>query len=414
VKTNIKIDLVSMMDKILLVLTSLFFFNCVFDPAGLFFGIKTMLFVFIMITLAFKAFVSKKLYIPKNILSFILIFAFLIPILSLISTIIFHQFKNNTIQLVYGTINTGLFLLIIFVFFNSSYNYLKIFIFWLTILSSLIIILHFIVINNTSLIPNLQKFGVKYRIFQFAVGPLLGTTIVRVYFWASPVLLLAVAYYSYKVIIQPTRVANYFLLFINILGMFFSGSRLNMIISVITFFLILLFYLSSKNLLPILLILIIFICTSLILYFDEISLMFGNNSDSEKFGMINDYKKIYISNIKTFLFGQGIGSEAYFAARGEVMSYTELTYFDLFRKYGFILGLTLLGAIFYPIFLIRTAKSKFLWIIVTYGLYLFMAFFNPFYFSSNGMIILSFTLFLIFQGSHEIINLKLSKNRDEI
>jgi hypothetical protein len=128
------------------------------------------------------------------------------------------------------------------------------------------------------------------------------------------------------------------------------------------------------------------------LYYDVLSEMFSfkDVSNEVKIGYLTDYANIIFSNPLTFFFGQGIGSYSYWSVLGIYTSITELTFFELFRNYGLIGGSILLFLVLFPlIYLLDESKKEIHYLLLGYLSYLFMAFFNPIFFSSSGMMILS-------------------------
>ena len=93
------------------------------------------------------------------------------------------------------------------------------------------------------------------------------------------------------------------------------------------------------------------------------------------------------------LFGKGLGSYETWSLRGDFYI-TELTYFEVFRNFGFLMGLVMVILMIYPIiytFIIRPSyKDKH--IIIAYAAYLVMTMTNPLFFSSMGMLILAIIL----------------------
>jgi len=394
-------------NKLIKILLVLFYSVCIFDPAGLFLGIKVPLFVFLLFLSFFSLLNKRKIEISRNVLYYILFYTFVIPLLSLLTVIMFRFGTNNTIPLIFNAFKTNSFLLIILVFYSIGEVRMKSLVKVLSLLSIVIIVLHYYVTHDY--FRQIYDFGKQYKIYGVAKGEFLGIDVVRMYFWTSPMLVLSIAYFSHEVIMKRSLLKNIIFLGLNVIGMLYSGSRLNMSVALVTFFIIYFFYSKRKMLIILLILLVTFFNIG------RIKSMLGNSSDKAKLGMVDNYFEIYFSDAKTLFFGQGLGSEVYIKERGRVMSYTELTYFELFRKYGVVFGIMIVSLMIFPLLFYNRVKDEDKWLLVTYLLFLFMVSFNPFYFSSNGMIVLSIVLFLISdsKGQKKIV-LRLDRNINKL
>jgi hypothetical protein len=105
---------------------------------------------------------------------------------------------------------------------------------------------------------------------------------------------------------------------------------------------------------------------------------------------MTEYLNIF-SNPINFFAGQGTGSDFFTSSRGN-SSNTELTYFEIIRRLGIILGIFQIFMMFFPILFALFRKTVNQWIFLPYFIYLLMSISNPFYFNSSGMLLLSFVL----------------------
>jgi hypothetical protein len=123
----------------------------------------------------------------------------------------------------------------------------------------------------------------------------------------------------------------------------------------------------------------------------------AEESNSVKIGMLNDYYRVF-SDPVYLLFGQGLGSYFNTSLRGMESYITELTYLEVFRNFGLLLGLVMMFLITYPIiytfYIDTTFNIKH--VVVGYITYLIMNATNPLLFSSGGMLILSILIANIF------------------
>jgi len=116
---------------------------------------------------------------------------------------------------------------------------------------------------------------------------------------------------------------------------------------------------------------------------------------------MKDYRKLF-EDPTTLLLGQGLGSYYYWSGFGEAISNTELTFLEIFRNYGLILGTLLLMLILYPLKYIKLKSDDIhTCILIGYGTYLLMCSSNPLLFSSSGMIILSAVISSLFLGKNQ-------------
>jgi len=179
--------------------------------------------------------------------------------------------------------------------------------------------------------------------------------------------------------------------------MFMAGTRNNMLVA-ICLPLTLLFF-QSKNKKWAALIVLSVLITIVTFFNSEISAMLSSSETSNeiKIAYLGDYNDIF-SDPVTLLFGQGLGSYQYWRILGEDVSIVELTYFEILRNYGIILGSILLCMIIYPlIYSVRISiRYNYKPILIAYVFYLFMSMTNPFIFSSLGMLILSMLIADIF------------------
>jgi len=239
-----------------------------------------------------------------------------------------------------------------------------------------------------NVLNNIYYFGDKYGIYAMSERQYGSISFFSVYFHTSPLLVFSLSFYSYKYINNKNYI-NLFYYVITFLSLIVSGTRNNLfsafLISIVSY---LLFSQNSKNRL------ILFILITLLVFLfipNMIDIIQGNpTSDKTKLNFVKDYFN-QMKDFKTILFGQGLGSSFYTCERGFV-SLTELTYLEIFRRFGFIIGSLQIFLMIYPFLYWRALPIYKKWIIISYAFYLIMVFFNPFYFSSNGIILLSFVL----------------------
>ncbi|HUW04863.1 MAG TPA: hypothetical protein VMW01_01265 [Williamwhitmania sp.] len=396
---NSKISKKISIDNIIFFFSSILLFICVFDPAGLLFGIKDKLFVLIVLLFISNIFIKKRIAINVNLFVYIFVFSVVLPLISLVTYFVFQKSHGVTIDT--GILKTFLFLLFGFIVFSFKKDVLKIFVTWLCILSILIIAVYIVIRVFPNSTNSFFLFGNKYLIFTIAIKYLAGFSVVRVYFWTSPLILIAISYCFY--FYRKTSKKRYLVLtVVNLLGLLLSGSRANFVASIFIIPIIYYYYSTPiKKIYLMFVLLVIIVITGLIKYHVIYEMFFNplDESNKVKILMVSDYINIYRSNIPTFLFGQGVGSEFYIPSRHMTLTFSELTYFELFRRFGFVLGSIYLYLMIYPIRFLKRDNQG--WLYLSYLLYLVIAFFNPFYFSSTGILFLSIVLATHYKYSNE-------------
>jgi len=123
-------------------------------------------------------------------------------------------------------------------------------------------------------------------------------------------------------------------------------------------------------------------------------------STAAKVAYLGDYSKI-LTDPTTLLLGQGLGTRFFATGLGEVVSITELSYFEIVRTYGIIVGIAFFSYLVYPlIVLVRTRDARY-YCVVGYGAYLIENYSNPYMLSSNGMLVLGLVAALAFQAKSQ-------------
>jgi hypothetical protein len=116
-----------------------------------------------------------------------------------------------------------------------------------------------------------------------------------------------------------------------------------------------------------------------------------------KIAYLSDYRELFSSPLR-LLFGYGLGSLFFSGALNEMAPMTELTYFDLIRNYGLIIGFLYMAFLLFPLnFLKNDSCREYHYLFLAYGFYLLMSSVNPFLFSSSGLIIISIVYSVVFQ-----------------
>lgn len=382
--------------SVLITVYSLFLMSCVFDPADTLFGLKIPFFLLSWITgLIFCLKSQRKIRISSGLISYVSLMIS-IPLIS-----IGFYFLTNGNMPYEGFSLLKAYLLISFsvLLYATRIDLLKELSCTLSILAAAILFLFVLLLLEPSLYLPLKSFGDKSGVFILdnrIYGPDL--VVRQIYFVTSPMLIISITYYSFFVKFSGKYSLRYSLILgINILALFISGSRSNIIASLLLPLALIWFFCKKKRLITVVVFLIfgLFVC----IFHDHIRIFFDSSelSNSTKISMCYDYFRIF-QNPKDLIFGQGLGSYHYWLTRGGDFYICELTYFEVIRNFGLLLGSGILFLLIYPILYAFVLKTKYdqKYIIVGYGFYLLSCFVNPNLFNSMGMLILSIIIVNVF------------------
>ena len=372
---------------------------CIFDPAGKILEIKYFLFVVSWILMIIRMIVFKKnRWLNYEFFIYICLFLF-IPILSIMQYFVFDAKSPYDGFLFF---KSYLFITLTLVLTSSGIDFLGKFCAVLTSLSILTILIFFIIMIFPFTLPFIDAYGIVHGNLSLGQRTYGTYSYYAIFYRTSPMIVFAICYYVYWFYnTSITKKFHLFILsFINIFALFLSGTRANIIVSLLVPLVLILRYSKHKR---VIVFVVIFGVLALASRYAETVFAMLNPKDvsnSQKIGYLTDYKTIFDS-VPTILFGQGIGAYNTWTSMGFTTSQTELTYIEIFRNYGIVLGVPLLVLLIYP--LIRANYRHKEYIKNGYLCYLLVSFTNPFIFSSSGMLILSIVLSsLIHQGKNSI------------
>jgi hypothetical protein len=221
-----------------------------------------------------------------------------------------------------------------------------------------------------------------------------GISFPYIYFLASPLLILLMAY-DFDKFRRKYNFANFSFFILSTFAFFLTGTRAHILISI--FFPLLYLLISSNNraMVKVLVLLVAAIIPAFAL--EEVGDLMGaffstsEASNSIKLSMLDGYWIIF-SNPLTLLFGQGFNAHDWSPTLRDMIamevgaSKTELTYLELVRVFGLIIPVALILTIF---MLLRVAKNlahDFAWIYPGFIIFLANAAINPYLFSVNGIL----------------------------
>jgi hypothetical protein len=372
--------------------------SCIFDPANKILGLKMPFFIFSWFIFGLKVILCNKgLKISNDLFIFLLMFVLVIPVFSLF----YYAITNGNFSRFDGFtyLKTYLFLSVVIILYHSEIDLLKPTVKILTVLSVITLIFFIIGYFNTSFLTLLESKigGKKYDLARIGIRNIFGINFKMVYFETSPLIVFSIGYFTYRVIFSHGfgKLKNIFLLGINIIAMFVGATRNNMFASLITPLAV--FYWYTRKKIIFLFIAITFLMVFIGSNFEEINRMLDAReaSNKMKISFYNDYLEI-LKNADVLIFGQGMGS--YFDSPRGSVSNSELTYFEIIRRFGLILSLVIFGLLLYPFHkMFSTMYHEVHFVYISYFFYLLMCFSNPLLLSSTGMLFLSFVLYVTFQ-----------------
>lgn len=372
--------------------------SCIFDSSDLILGLKVPIFALLVL---FSVLSGKFSFNNSGLFSYIFIFSILLPIVSFCIGYLSNG-EHYLEPSLFGAIKPYLFLFLSFILIKDKKlldDVVVIFAYSLFALSITILIVLLMYIVEIVPGPVLNEFGDQYVLFAAGEREFGVFSMTRVYFHSSPMLVFALCYFLEQFI----KKKNKWPLVVSIIitaSLALSGTRNNMIMAFVPY--MALYYIQGSKKTRFRIIIIGAILMLYVLSQEFVMALFDKTetSNSTKLSYLDDYSKAF-SNIRTIVLGDGLDSYFYTKHRGMVNN-TELTYFELFRRFGLFGGLTYLYLMIKPARrLIK--KGRYQWLGLAYTMYLVMIFSNPFFFSSNGMAILSIVLAVYFQNSQKSI-----------
>jgi hypothetical protein len=337
--------------------------------------------------------------ISPNLMKYVFLFSVVFPLVSIMLYIVRKGLADPYDGFQY--LKSYLFLTLVFVIALKKVNLMPALSFILTGLSLAAIIISVLTYDNPTLTSYIWMIGDTYGFVAPGARSYADLSYSYVYFFTSPLLVLSLAYFTYRAIKSQTRASRYIfivLLFVNILGMLDSGPRNNLVFGIVTPLLVLIWYTGKKWRLGLLLLVFVagLVVTS---YGSEIFTAMldpGNESNAVKLAHLQDYRELF-SDPAILLFGQGLGSYFFATGFGYTTSITELTYLEFIRNFGLPVAVIYFGMLLYPLVKLRDkAFAGVHYLLLAYGCYLLICLSNPLLLSSSGMLILAIVLYTVF------------------
>lgn len=372
----------------------LLMFVAIFDPADKILGLKLPAFILCwLVFLIWYGFNSVKVVRDVYIYIFLMLF---IPVLSMFY---FEVFLGGGQSAALILIKAQLFVSLIYILVAAKIDIIPMLCRILYLLAWTIISIKIVVNVFPELMPAIRIFGSAYGILLIGDRSYADSGVFeQIYFVTSPMLLIAVAYYSDRACKSDFLSWNSFYAFVSIVGMVFAGTRSNMIGPFIVLGFIMFFNTKNKVLLStvVIFVLLLFVSVFYSTVFEVLSLK--EDSNSSKLKLLQDYIEAFNDPV-TLIFGQGFGAYYQWEIRGYYFT-SELSYLELIRVYGLIFGTIMAGLILYPILFVMTSKREIpnRASIIGFTVYMAIAAVNPLIFSSLGMTIISAFMANIFRS----------------
>lgn len=380
----------------------LFIVSCIFDPADRVLSLKVPLFVACWGLTAMEALVRQDpIRLPRELLVYTLLFV-AIPFASIVGYFAAHggqPYEGFTLLKGYVLISLGALLYI------NRIDVLPQLAAVLTLLALLILG----VLVAITLFPELYDLlyipGAATGLLFLDRRDYAGLVLLQVYFVTSPMLVISIAYYFHLAKTHPARRrrAFYWLLTaVSVAGMFFAGTRNNLLISILLpLSLVLLYSRSRLNGMLLAAAAAALLATA---FMDEVLKLFDPSevSNFTKLSLLQDYAQT-LSDPVGLLAGSGLGAYQFWDAKGMSFFISELTFLEMIRNFGLFGALLMLALLLYPLVYAFVMKPRFgqRHIVLAYGFYLLMCISNPNLFSSMGILILSVVLANLFRLERE-------------
>jgi len=371
----------------------LLFMSAIFEPSDLVFGLKAPLFILFCLTGVLAFFLDENFAKPSfPQLLYVFTFSLLLPMWGLAIAVVFNPGTMGTDGLQY--FKSHLFL--IFSLFLTPVALLnfgeRAFIILLDILAHVIIGLFVIsLVLPTPLFGALAVFGRQHTLFLLGAREYAGVHFPTMYYVTSPLLVFSLAYYLERAS-KKADGRTLYLVLVSFIALFLSGTRNNILIS----FLIPAYYFLFRPRGRVVLALSVPVVIAVSI--NVLQSMFDPNdvSNAAKIAYLADYSAI-LSVPVNLLIGQGLGTRFFATGLGEVVSITELSYFEIVRTYGVVVGMIFFVYLIYPLILLFRTRERRYFFTVGFAAYLIESYSNPYLLSSNGMLVLGLVAAFAFQ-----------------
>lgn len=375
----------------------LLFTTAIFEPSDRVFGLKMPLFALFILLGIVALLASDDFRLPSlSQLLYVFGFALVIPMWGLAISVVFNPGNLGNDGLQY--FKSHLFL--IFSLFLAPVALLrfgeKAFITLLVLLAHVIIALWLIsFVIPPQIYAGILIFGRQTNLFLLGGREYGGVPFPTVYYVTAPLLVFAVAYFMEQATKKVDR-ATIYLAIVSAFGLFLSGTRNTILMSLLipAYY----FLLQRRGRV----VLMFALPAVLVMGANVLQSMFDPKdvSTSAKLAYLPDYSAI-LAEPKNLLIGQGLGARFFAHGLGEIVSITELSYFEMLRTYGIVIALAFMAYLMYPLLVLARTRDRRCYAMVGYAAYLIQNYSNPYMMSSNGMLVLGLVVALAFQSKNQ-------------
>ena len=374
--------------SLFLATTFLFVLSTLFDPSDRIFGLKLPLYIVSWGTGVFVILMRRgRVRIPIQLI----VYSLSMVTIPLFSIWYYYLVDGSDPFEGFQLLKAYAFISMAMLMYLTGTNLLKHLSIALTLLALSIVFVAALVFIEPALYLPVYAFGNEYGIFSIDnrdYGS--GLVLFQMYFVTSPMLAISAAYYFDRAHRSLQRRKLYGVLAaLNIGAMFLAGTRNNIMAAILLPLALAFLYSKRRELIavPIAMVSVV----GIFVLWEQISVLLDpmEVSNRTKLTLLGDYATGF-DKLPNLIFGTGLGAYQHWTGRGYYYV-TELTYLEVIRNFGLLLGGVMILLLLYPIayafVLRRSYKEKH--IIVGYALYLLMCATNPNLFSSMGMLILS-------------------------
>lgn len=370
--------------KVLEILLHIFCFVLIVDPPNIIFRIKNIIFIIIIL---FLAFVYRKISVDKLFL-FVLVYSILL--------ITFLRGIGAGYHFDYEYVNIFLkaFSPLLLLCWIDKIDFLSKMIFPCICISIISLFIVYAMFYNSSIEGVIYNFMRDHDDFILMSNRyFLGYKFINVFYRTIPLAIIPCSIYCYRMLFEKKGKKKNFILFaIMALALFFSGTRANMLSVFFIIASLMIIRIRGGALGRLISIFSLFIFCFLALF---ILLVFMSekteSSNMVKYGHLVSYLDLFDSNPDILLWGQGIGSLFYSSGFGEIVPQTEWSYIEIVRYAGLIGGLFIICIYYYPLFILYKKRNTLQYALpfgMGYIFYLGIAGTNPLLISSTGMLAL--------------------------
>lgn len=362
-------------------LLDIFITIALLDPANIFLKLKTISFLVTIVYLLFSRIPISNKYVKAIVFLYII---------SLVSSLLgrIQGFEINE-SMFYQYLTT--FSVLILLLWYKHFDIIPRLVFPSVLLSILTIGLYIVMLFFPEMEAIIYGFTHEHdTIFQLSHRPYLGIEFISCFYTPLVIVCLPYAYSLYRLHWEKkNKIKNLLLCILFMTALFCGGNRACFIGLFFTLFVIVMHYHINNGKLKILammLVPVIVVSSVVVVYMAATEKEDSNNVKKEH---LDSYVNLYEENPLIIATGMGAGAKFYSKGFGTKTSLVEWQYFEIFRFYGLVGGLFVIGFCWMPMFKVFIKKKNYnewLPFFVGYSCYMMMSTGNPYLMNSTGMI----------------------------